>query len=58
MEKRGSGHVCIYVCMFFEDFSRLRAFTEPKVVPYGGFVGNTLLRHVLSAVASLGERGT
>ena len=36
--------------MFFEDFSGLRAFTEPKVVPYGRFLDNTLLKHVFSPV--------
>ena len=41
LEKRAqSMFVCIfmhtnrYVCMFFGDFSRLRALAEPKVVPY------------------------
>ena len=32
--------------MFFEDFSTLRAFTEPKVAPYARVVDNTLLGHV------------
>ena len=54
-------YVCIYVCMylctyvgmFFEDVSRLRALTEPKVVPYGRVMDNccgreALLRHVLA----------
>ena len=41
--------VYMFVC-FFEDFSRLRALTEPKVVPYGRVVDKTLLRHVFSAV--------
>ena len=36
--------------MLFEDFSRLRALTEPKVVSYGRVVDNTLPRHVFSAV--------
>ena len=40
----------MYVCMFFKDFSRLRALPEPKMVPYGRMVDNTLLRHVFSAV--------
>ena len=44
-----AGHVCMYVC-FFKDFSRMRAPTEPKMVPYGRVVDNTLLRHVFSAV--------
>ena len=35
----------MYVCMFFKDFSRPRALTEPKMVPYGMVVDNTLLRH-------------
>ena len=39
--KKGLGHVSIYVCMLFEDFSRLRALTEPKVAPCGSFVDNT-----------------
>ena len=41
---------CLYACMFFEVFSRLRALTEPKVVPYGTVLDNALLRHVFSAV--------
>ena len=41
---------CLYACMFFEVFSRLRALTEPKVVPYGTVLDNALLRHGLSAV--------
>ena len=40
----------MYVCIFFKDFWRLRALTEPKMVPYGRVVDNTLLRHVFSAV--------
>ena len=36
--------------MVFNDFSRLRALTEPKIVPYGMVVDNTLLKHVFSAV--------
>ena len=56
-QKRGSGHVCMYICnmhvclyacMFFEVFSRLRALTEPKVVPYDRVLDNILLRHVFS----------
>ena len=51
-------YVCVYVCMYeymyvcmlFVDFSRLRALTEPKVVPYGRVVDNKLLRHAFSAV--------
>ena len=42
--------VCLYVCMFFEVFSRLRGLTEPKVVPYGSVLDNKLLRHVFSVV--------
>ena len=45
----------MYACMFFKDFSRLRALTEPKMVPYGRVVDNTLLRHVLSAVVIPGR---
>ena len=41
--------VSLYVCMGFENFSRLVAPTEPKVVPYGRVLDNTLLRHVFSA---------
>ena len=37
--------VYMFVC-FFEDFSTLRAFTEPKVAPYARVVDNTLLGHV------------
>ena len=36
--------------MYFEDFSRLRALAEPKRVPYGRFLDDTLLRHALSAL--------
>ena len=36
--------------MFFKDFSRLRALTELKMVPYGRVLDNTLLRHAFSAV--------
>ena len=36
--------------MFFKDFSKLRALTEPKMVPYARVVDNTLLRNVFSAV--------
>ena len=43
-------HVGIYVCMFFEVFSRLRALTEPKVVRYGRALDNSWLRHVFIAV--------
>ena len=43
-------YVCMYACMFFGIFSRQRALTEPKVVPYGRVLDNTLLRHVFSAV--------
>ena len=46
MERKTARHVCIYVCMFIEDFSRLRALTESKVVSYVRVVDNTLLRHV------------
>ena len=42
-------YICIYVFYVFEDFSRLRALTEPKVVPYGRVLDNILLRHVFSA---------
>ena len=49
-QKSGSGHVCMYVGMFFDVFSGLRALTESKVVPYGSVLNNTLLRHVFSAV--------
>ena len=42
--------VCIGVNMFFDDRSRLRTLTEPKVVSDGRVVDNTLLRHVFSAV--------
>ena len=40
----------MYVCMFFEDFSRLRALAEPKVVLYDRAVDNSLLRYVFSGV--------
>ena len=40
----------MYVCMFFKDFSRLRALTEPKMDTIGRMVDNTLLRHVFSVV--------
>ena len=44
-------YVCIiYVCMFFENFLRLRALAEPKVVPYDRVLDNILLSHVFSAV--------
>ena len=43
-------YVYMYVCMFFENFSRLRGLTEPKMVPYSRIVDNTLLRYVFSAV--------
>ena len=42
--------VCKVVCQVvrfvcaFEDFSRLRVLTEPKVVPYGRVVDTTLLK--------------
>ena len=40
-----------YVSNFFlKDFARLRALTEPNMVPYGMVVDNTVLRHVFSAV--------
>ena len=53
--KKGSGHVCkcvfMHICLYVsEDFSGLRALTEPNVVPYGSGLDNTLLRHVFSAV--------
>ena len=48
--EKGSGNVCIYGCVSFEHFSRMRAFTEPKVVPCGSVVDNTLLRHVFGAL--------
>ena len=46
----------VLVCFSFEDFSRLRALAEPKVVPYGRVVDNTLLKHVFRS--SPRERGT
>ena len=36
--------------MFFEDISRLKALTEPKVLPCGRTVDNTLLRRVFSTL--------
>ena len=51
---RKSSDFCTYVCMFFEDFSRLRALTGPKVVPYDRVVDTALLRHVFSAVMFAG----
>ena len=39
----------LYV-MFFKDFSRLRALTELKGVPYGRVMDYTLVRYVFSAV--------
>ena len=48
--------VCIYVCRFFEDFSRLLALTEPKVLLYGRVVDNTLIGHVLAQWFSQRER--
>ena len=36
--------------MFFEDFLRLRALKEPKMVPYGRVVDNALIRDAFSAV--------
>ena len=58
-----AGHVytfiCLYVnmyaCMSFKDFSRLKALTEPKMVPYGRMVDNTLLRHAFSALVTPGR---
>ena len=60
MDRKGTQvmFVCIHVCMFFEVLSRLRALTEPKMVPYGRVLDNTLLRHVFSAMVSQRERGT
>ena len=46
--KMGSGHVCIYVCMFFANFWRFKGPSESKVVPYDSHVNSTLLRHVLA----------
>ena len=55
--KKNSVDICMYVmyiCLYvFEDFSRLRALTGPKVVPDGMVLDNTLLRHVFSAVMFL-----
>ena len=45
--------VYTYVCRVFEDFSRLRTLTEPRVVPYGKVVNNTLLRLIFTAVVFL-----
>ena len=47
--------VCMYVSTymfvcFSEVFSRLRALTVLKVVPYGRVFDNTLLRHIFSPV--------
>ena len=58
-------YVCIYnthhsyyithniIALSLEDFSRLRALTELKVVSYDRVVDNTLLRHVFSEVLFL-----
>ena len=42
-------YICIFVC-FFEDFSRLRLHSEPKVIPYSRVADNTLLRHIFGAM--------
>ena len=47
--KTGSGHVCMYVCMyvgFFKDISRSSALNESKVVSCCSPVYSTLHRHV------------
>ena len=46
MDRKGAQvmFVCMYVCMSFEVFSRLRALTEANVVPYGWVLDITLLR--------------
>ena len=34
-------YIFMYICLYvFEDFSRLRALTEPQMVPYGSLVDN------------------
>ena len=43
----------VYVCMFFEDFPRLRALTEPKLASYDRVLDNTMLRHAFGAVLLL-----
>ena len=51
MDRKGSLAMFVYTCLHvFEDFSRLKALAEPKVVPCGRVTANTLLRqwHVLS----------
>ena len=50
--KTGSScmYICIYVCMFFKDISRLRPLREAKVVPLGSSLDTTLVRHNLHGV--------
>ena len=46
----------MFISMYvLKDFSRLRTLTEPKMVPYGRVVDNTLLRHVFSVVVIPGR---
>ena len=50
MDRKVAQVMLVYIFVFFEDFSRLRILTKPKVVVYGRVVHITLFRHVFSAV--------
>ena len=48
--RSGSCHVCLYVCMFFLDFSKLRALTDSRVVYIVCQDRGRVLRHACGAV--------